>query len=198
MRELLAAAAYMLALINPISKVFILSMLAQKTEQRDLRRASIQASGVALLLLLLLAAGGKWILGEIFHVEIYSLRIAGGVILFVIGYKALSRGIFFEVKETGSLTDVSMVPLASPMIAGPATITAAISFQPQFGLPKTALAILIAVAANLLVMLCAPFITRLLTRHNLMGALIRITGLVVATIAVQMVLAGLSEWYALQ
>ena len=43
-------------------------------------------------------------------------------------------------------------------------------------------------------MLCARSIASVLTRLNVMGALVRITGLIVMAIGVQMVLGGLSEW----
>jgi len=80
------------------------------------------------------------------------------------------------------------------MIAGPATITAAVSFPAKYGLSITALSIIAAVAVNLFIMLLSPGITGSLIRHNIMGALIRITGLIVATIGVQMILDGFGEY----
>jgi len=196
MGHTLSAALYLVALINPISKVFLLSMLADKEETAAIREASIRASVVALALLLILAAVGNSIFTLVFHVELHSLRVAGGIVLFAIGYQALTRGVFFETTDADKLAEISLVPLASPMIAGPATITAAISFPPAHGLGPTALAILIAVIVNLVIMLFSRHIGAVLMRFNLMGALIRITGLIVATIAAEMVLSGLGEWYA--
>lgn len=195
MDEIIGATLYMLALINPISKVFILSLLASRFTARQLRMTSIRSSGIALVILLSLAAAGHLILHFVFHVEVYSLRIAGGIILFAIGYKALTQGVFFESDAAEKMADISIVPLASPMIAGPATITAAISFPGEFGLFKTCAALILALGLNLVVMLSARQIGAILSSHNLMGALIRITGLIVATIAVQMVLSGVGEWY---
>jgi len=192
---MIGATLYMIALINPINQVSILSLLAPRFTARQLRTTSIRSSVIALLILLSLAAAGHVILNFVFHVEVYSLRIAGGIILFVIGYNALSQGVFFESAEVEKLADMSIVPLASPMIAGPASITAAISFPGQYGLLKACIAITIALGVNLVMMLFARRIGSILSKHNLMGALIRITGLIVATIAVQMVLSGLSEWY---
>ena len=195
MEQMIGATLYMIALINPINQVSILSLLAPRFTARQLRTTSIRSSVIALLILLSLAAAGHVILNFVFHVEVYSLRIAGGIILFVIGYNALSQGVFFESAEVEKLADMSIVPLASPMIAGPASITAAISFPGQYGLLKACIAITIALGVNLVMMLFARRIGNVLSKHNLMGALIRITGLIVATIAVQMVLSGLSEWY---
>src|SRR5208337_3437215 len=100
----------------------------------------------------------------------------------------------FEVSKNQKLEDLSVVPLASPMIAGPATITAAVSFPAKYGITVTAVSVIIAIFINFLVMIISPFLSRTLTRHNIMGALIRITGLIVATIGVQMVLDGFGEY----
>jgi len=199
MDRLFDSTLYCLALINPISKVFILTILGEKESGAELRRTSIRASGIALVILLLFAFAGTFILREIFHVEVYSLRVAGGIVLFSVGFKALWKGVFFEVDDKNRFADLSIVPLASPMIAGPATITAAVSLaaEPDVGPAATAISLTLAVLVNLLVMLSAPWVGRALQRHNVMGALIRITGLIVATIAVQMILSGLGEWMRL-
>jgi multiple antibiotic resistance protein len=192
--NLISSALYFLALINPISKIFVLSTLAKDYDARRLRSLSFYSSLVGLGILVSFAVAGSFILDKFFHVDIYSFKAVGGVVLFAIGFKALNKGVFFEVQENASLEEISIVPLASPLIAGPATITAAVSFSFQHEMGLTLAAIGIALTANLLLMLIAAPIARLLTRFNLMGALIRITGLVVATIAAQMVLDGLSEW----
>lgn len=193
--DFLTTALYVLALINPVSKVFLLTTFAKEMRPRELRAASVKASAIALAILLVLAAAGNFLLHRVFHVEIYSLQIAGGAVLFALGLKALMQGVFFEKHEGEKLADVSIAPLASPMLAGPGTITAAISLSSEHGLAWAAAAVSAAMAANLGIMLLAPVIGEPLKRHNMMGALIRITGLVVATIAVQMVLGGAGEWW---
>jgi multiple antibiotic resistance protein len=195
MDKLLDLTLYFLAVINPVSKIFILTVLAKETSHGELRRISLRASIVALVILLAFAVLGNIILTRIFHVDLYSFKVAGGAILFYIGFKALSKGTFFEIDAKEKLEDVSIVPIASPMIAGPATITVAVSFTVAYGILVTAVAMTIAVAINLAIMLVAEYIGQQLMKHNLMGALIRITGLIVATIAVQMVFAGISDWH---
>ena len=195
MAQWFANSLYMLALINPVSKVFILSMLPEETEAREVARISVRSSVIALAILIGLAAAGNFILSNIFQVQLYSLRVAGGLVLLYVGFNALTKGIFFETSENQKLFDISVVPLASPLIAGPATITAAISFSAEYGVGFTCASLSVAVFTNLLIMLSARYMGRYLMAHNMMGALIRITGLIVATIAVQMVLSGLAAWY---
>ena len=140
------------------------------------------------------AIGGDFVLKSLFNVNIYSLKIVGGIVLLLKGYQALSRGLFFETSATQRLEDVSIVPLASPMIAGPATIAASVSFPSIYGLSTVLLGIIAVVLFTGVVMFLSKRICSVLARFNIMGALIRITGLIVATIGTQMALDGIREF----
>lgn len=185
---------YFLALINPASKVLILSQMDPPYSRQDMVKVSATATLVALLILLFLSAIGHFILEKIFHVEIYSLQIAGGVVLFVIGLTSIRTGHFFEQDRRNRLEDISIVPLAAPMIAGPGTITAAISFSSTLGLSATIVSLTCAILINFLIMLSSSWIGKTLERFHAFGPLIRITGLIVAAVAVQMILTGVSQW----
>lgn len=195
MTVLLSAVLYFIALVNPISKVFILSVMAREIGPRELRLLALRSSGVALAILLVFSLLGHVVLTMLFHVELYAFQIVGGIVLFFTGFRALSRGLFYDQDEHKSVAEMAIVPLASPMIAGPASITAAISFPSLYGKGIAIAAMVAALAVNLAFMLFAQPMGRVLERYNLMGALIRITGMIVATIAVQMVLTGLATWY---
>ncbi|MBN2712531.1 MAG: MarC family protein [Planctomycetes bacterium] len=195
--ELLSNSLYLLIMINPISKVFILSVIGKEAESpAEMRKISVHASMVAFFILITAAVGGNFLLSKVFHVEIYSLQVAGGMVLFYNGFKALTKGVFFEMDANNRLSDLSIVPLASPMIAGPATITLVITLASHWGTFHTVIAILVAVGCNMLIMLTTDIISGFLLRFNIMGALIRITGLLVATIAVQMIMQGLAYWHS--
>ena len=125
----------------------------------------------------------------------HSLKTAAGIILFFVGYHALNKGVFFEVDEKKKHEDLSLVPLASPMIAGPATITAAISLNTEHGYLLGASCITLAILGNLLVMLLYRHVSSFMVRYQLMGALVRITGLIVTAISVEMVFSGIEDRY---
>ena len=188
---------YFLALVNPASKVFILSSIDPPYSRRELLTISSKATSVALGILLVLSAVGHFVLRSVFHVEIYSLQIAGGIILFIIGLTAVRKGRFYEQDFHGSRIDISIVPLGAPLIAGPGTITAAISFASTRGISLTAASLSAALAVNFLVMLLSLWIGKTLDRFHVFGPLIRITGLIVTAVAVQMTLTGLAQWLAL-
>ena len=191
----LSTAAYFVALVNPASKILILSSMQQEHTAKELRRISIRSTMVAASILLVLTVAGNFILGSIFHVDLYSLKIAGGIILFMIGLLAVRKGVFYESVPGNDKNDVSIVPLAAPLIVGPGTITGAISFASEHGIATTLLSAGIALLFNLLLMLFSPTIGKCLGRLNATGPLIRITGLIVAAVAIQMVLGGLGAWF---
>lgn len=184
---------YFLALINPVSKVFILGTLQPPCSHRELAMLSVRSTAVAFLILLVLTICGDFLLRDVFRVDIYSLKIAGGLVLFLIGLTAVRRGRFFEETLARS-SDISIVPLAVPLLAGPGTMTGAISFASEYGVILTLICITLALAINLGIMLFSARIGEALERMHATGPLIRITGLIVATVAVQMVLDGLGQW----
>jgi multiple antibiotic resistance protein len=192
--DLLQNTLYLLVLMNPISKIFILSVLAEEFPREAMRKLILKSSLFALGILLALGVGGNLVLEQIFHVQMYSLKTAAGVILFFVGYNALSKGVFFEVDEKRKHEDVSLVPLASPMIAGPATITAAISLNTEYSHMLASSCITLAILGNLLVMLLYRRVSSFMVRYQLMGALVRITGLIITAISVEMVFSGIDDW----
>ena len=184
-----------LALINPISKLFVVSTLSEKLNDQQVRYMCIKAACVAAMILVLFTLCGSTLLGNIFHVQIYSFKIAGGFVLALRGLQAVQKGLFFETPgRIHNLEDILVVPLASPMIAGPATIAATISFPATYGMLITLIAIIAASAMNLVVMLFSRVITVFLMKHHVLGALIRITGLIVATMGIQMIADGIHEY----
>jgi multiple antibiotic resistance protein len=195
-QTLMASTIYLLALINPISKVFFLASAEDVRRGRQLLIVSLEASAVALGILLVFIILGNALFTSIFHVDIYSFQILGGIVLFTLGYRALTKGVFYEAQESHSISEHALMPLASPLIAGPATITAVIALTAQNGAMQTSLATFIAIAFNFVFMLLSIVLFKMLRHYNLVGALIRVTGLIVSMISVQMILEGLRSWVA--
>ncbi|APV43471.1 multiple antibiotic resistance protein [Dehalogenimonas formicexedens] len=194
LQTLAASTIYLLALINPISKVFFLASAEDAKRGRDLLLVSLESSAAALLILVVFIILGNVVFTSVFHVDIYSFEILGGIVLFTLGYRALTRGVFYEAQESQRLSEHAIMPLASPLIAGPATITAVIALTAQNGALQTSLSTFIAVAVNFVFMLLSIPLFRFLRHYNMVGALIRVTGLIVSMISVQLILEGLRNW----
>ena len=194
--KLLENSLYLLALLNPASKVMFLSTYEPALNRRQIWELAWKSSLAALAILIVLAGAGEVVLRGVFKVELYSLRITGGLILFMIGWTAVREGRFIQKQEHNlreNFTYLSLVPLAAPLIAGPGTIAAAISGTAEYGLALTASALTLAILVNFVVMLFSRPINRALERTHLLGPLIRLTGLIISAVSVQMVITGLHE-----
>lgn len=192
--HILVTTLYFLALINPISKVSVLAVLSSAHERDGFLRVTAKASLVAGAILLGSMIFGDFVLRSVFRVELHSLRLAGGVVLCWVGFNALRKGVFFEQETQTRFEDAALVPLACPMIAGPATIAACIALRSRDGVLVTGLSIILAAAMNHVVMMFSRQISTALGKFNLLGAMVRLTGLIVMTIGTQMALDGISAW----
>lgn len=188
---------YLLALLNPASKVLFLSTYEPPLTSKQVFELSWKSSLAALGILAAFAVIGQFVLKEIFRIDMYSLKITGGFVLFFVGWTAIQQGRFFQKRDHDlreDFNELSIVPLAAPLIAGPGTITVAISFATEYGHTACLAALTLALAANFVLMLFSLPLGRLLRYLHLVGPLIRITGLIVSAVAVQIILSGASEW----
>ncbi len=190
----LSAFVAILALVNPVQKIFVITSLQNQFTDKELKYLSLKASITAFVILVLFLFLGQMIFNYVFHIQLYAFQVTCGVVLFYNGITGLQKGVFLQVDQNVKLTDLSAVPIAMPMIAGPATITAAVTFPTNYGWGITIISIFGALGVNLLLMLYSKSIGNVLTKLNFMNALIRITGLIVATIGVQMVFTGITNF----
>jgi multiple antibiotic resistance protein len=192
--DVMVNSLYVLALLNPISKISVLSSLSTTDTKDHVSLVAAKSSAIAAVIIILNMVFGEFILRHVFHLQLYSLRIAGGLVLCWVGFNALRKGVFFERDLPARFADIAVVPLACPMIAGPAALTASLTMIVQQGTLVAVFSVLLALLINFIIMISAKNISRLLTRLNILGAIIRITGLIVMTMGVQMTLDGLSAW----
>lgn len=194
--QMVENAFYLLALLNPASKIMFLASYEPSLTSKQNFELSWKSSFAALIILLLLSAAGHFILSRIFRVEMYSLQITGGLVVFVIGWTAINEGRFVKkIQETAKndMTDISLVPLAAPLIAGPGMIAAAITGSAQDGFMLTSCSLTIAVFINFLLMICSASINAFLVKTHMIGPLIRLTGLVISVVAMQMIISGIKQ-----
>ena len=159
------------------------------------RRACIIASGI-LLLFIFCGLGIFKILG----ITLPAFQIAGGILLLRIGIAQLNserkRVREDEQKESYARDDISVFPLATPLLAGPAAISTVVLLSTQVD-NNTEKALLggAAVAAMFLSFCCFYFATmfvRFLGRTGL-NLVTRLMGIILTAIAVQFVVNGVLE-----
>ena len=189
-------ALYFIALLNPASKVMFLSTYEPKLTRKQIVELSWKSSTAALLILITLATFGEIVLSKIFRVELYSLKITGGIVLFMIGLVAIREGHFVNRDENQKqidFTDLSLIPLATPLIAGPGIIAAGISTAAQYGVVSVIISLFLGIFINFVIMLFSSGINRVLEKLHLIGPLIRLTGLIISGVAAQMIINGIKE-----
>ena len=196
--QLLKDTLYFLAIVNPPSKILFLSAYQPPLSFRDNLQLSRTASLVAAAILLVTAIAGNFVLKDIFRIDLYSLKICGGIILFFSGFSAVRHGHFMldDNHKVRDFSEVSIIPLAAPLIAGPGTIAIGMTLASVSGIIYAVIVIILAITCNFLFMIFAAPLSRLLSQAHMTGPAIRMTGLIVATMAIQFILSGLSEWWS--
>ena len=184
--QILENSLYLLALLNPASKVMFLSTYDPHLSRKQIFELSWKSSAAALMMLVVLAGAGEIVLSKIFRVELYSLRITGGLVVFLIGWTAIREGRFMQKRHQSmkeNFTDLSL-----------GTIAAAISSTAEFGIFATTCALSLAIFTNFIFMMFSPAINNVLEKTHLIGPLIRLTGLIIAATAMQMIATGIKEF----
>lgn len=190
----------LLAIVNPLSAVPIfVAMTATYTREHrihTLRRAIL----TAFLVMVLAAVAGPMIL-RFFGITTHAFQIAGGILLFSIGWDMLnarrSRVKTTEEEETegASREEIGIIPLGFPSLVGPGTITTVITLQSQAETVAHSISILVAILLVTLIAWAtlggAPFLTRKLG-HTGMNVFTRIMGLLLTVIGAQLIINGVT------
>lgn len=186
----------LLAIVNPIAAVPVFLAVTADQDAERRRHTVMRAVTSAVLILVVFAALGPWILG-FFGITTYAFRIAGGVIFFMIGWDMLqarrSRVKTTEEEEGEVRADPAIIPLGIPTIAGPGAITTVIALVGQAPDWLHVAAVYVAIAAvalvTALVLLTAPAVLRRLGQTGL-NVITRIMGLLVMVVGTQFVIDG--------
>jgi multiple antibiotic resistance protein len=158
--------------------------MARQERKRIVRQSLITALLVAVGFVLL----GKTIF-RLMGITVSDFMVAGGVMLFVIAVLDLvseSKGARYAVQTIGA------VPIGTPLIIGPATLTMSLILVDVYGLVQTLLAIIANIAVAGVVFLSADYLTRVLGQAG-SRAVSKVAALILAAIAVMMIRKGLPE-----
>jgi multiple antibiotic resistance protein len=187
-------------IIDPPGCAPIYASLTKGATAAQRRNMAIRATVVAAGILLVFALFGEQLLGAL-HIELNSFRIAGGIMLFLI-----ATDMVFEKRterreeraqkiiDTPEIEDVSVFPMAMPMIAGPGSIASVMLLMSQNEGIDRASIILAALGAvlvlTLLALMAAGPIMRVLG-DKVEAVITRLLGVLLAALAAQFVIDGL-------
>ncbi|GAB6053132.1 MarC family protein [Magnetospira thiophila] len=191
---LLSAIIVLTLIMDPVGNAPVfLNVLARVPEERRrwiILREMLIALGILVLFLFL----GRQILTAM-DISSPALSIAGGVVLFLISLRMI-----FPRRGESLVGDIEgeepfIVPLAVPLIAGPSALTMLVLFatrEPE-RLWTWLVALLVAWAVTATVLLLSDQLRRLLKERG-ERALVRLMGMILVTMSVQMLLNGIGEF----
>lgn len=191
--ELFISSVITLCLVmDPFGNIPLFISALKKVAPERRKTVLIRELSIALGITVAFLFLGKWFLNA-FGISSYSLSIAGGIILFIISVKL----VFSNDDETHSSPkeeEPFIVPLAIPLVAGPAALSIVMILSAQQ--PNkliTLAAVLVASVINSAVLMLSFPISNLLGKRGL-AAIERLTGMILVLMSVDMVMKGVSEF----
>ncbi len=191
------------ATISPIDIAFMFSALTVNTTPAHRRRMAFRGTLIAAIILVGFALAGDWLLSSL-GISLAAMRTAGGILLMLIGIEMVfartsggTSATDEEQAEARAKDDISVFPLATPLIAGPGTMGAVILL---IGNTKGDLSLQLVVIGALLVVLLITLISLLLAAEiqKLIGitgmhVITRVFGILLCALAVQFIFDGVIE-----
>lgn len=196
----LSIVATVFAILNPIGAVPTLMVLTDgytaSEKKRVISKSIMVASGMILGFMFL----GIYIF-LVLGIDISDFKVAGGILLFKVAFDMLQGKVSNtkltpqETQESIDREAVGIVPIGTPLLAGPGTITTAMIYfnSPQYFISERIAVILAVITVLLISYIVLRLSNPLFNRLGKTGSLIisRIMGLLLASIAIEFITSGL-------
>jgi multiple antibiotic resistance protein len=208
---LLASFVTFFVAIDPVAMAPMFTTMTARMTLEWRRQMAFKSIAVATGILLAFAFGGAWLLEQI-HVSIDAFRIAGGILLFLIAVDMLfekraerreERAEEVAAKQAqhpSHQDDISVFPLAIPLISGPGAIASIMLFFAEHEDMASRGVILAGVGANLALCLIAFLAAGPLSKimgETVASMLTRIFGILLAALAAQFVVDGIRNVFGI-
>lgn len=190
------------AVMNPVANAAVFVGLTSSEDEHARKRIARRSVFAAFLIILFFCILGKAIF-ELFGITLPAFRIAGGVLIFLVGYHMLhgqpSKLHHMEKNsrddDNGEGASIAISPLAVPVLAGPGTIATAVNYSATGSHMEGAVTIAAFSA------LCLITYVAFLSGNRLMSVLgssgmdvvTRLMGLILSVVGVQMLIQGIHE-----
>ena len=194
------------AIMNPIANTPIFLGLTSGDDRGTVKSIAFRSVFIAFIIVSIFAISGK-IIFDMFGITLYALRITGGVIVFLIGYRMLQgeSSPNHDEKKAGEAVQkdkdvalgIAVSPLAMPILAGPGTIATAMNFATEGGVAETVVTIiafgLLCVLTCILFLFGERFVKAI--GPSALNVVTRMMGLILAVIGTQMLIEGIHQAY---
>ena len=187
------------AIMNPISNLPAYMALVADDSQKKKKKIAFRSLLIAFVIVTVFIFSGDFIF-KVFGITIVSFRIAGGVLVAVIGYHMINgnhspsyKGMEQQAVNSDPMS-IAISPLAMPLFAGPGTITTALSLA-NGGLQNqliTIVAFAFLCVITYLLLRSAKQIAEFLG-ENLMKIITKLMGLLLFSIGIQMIITSVQS-----
>lgn len=189
----LHALTALFVIIDPIGAALIFNSLTAGSTQRHRNIMAIKSVIISTALLILFGNYGETLFQHL-GININSLRIAGGILLFYTAFHMITQEIKFTKAQENQ--DISVFPMSIPLLAGPGTLTLSILLFSKEGSGSELFSIIAAIVSILIVTLIAMITSKYLKK--IIGKtgdeiLRRFLGVVLAALAIQFIFEGVSQ-----
>ena len=197
------AFASVFIIVNPVEATMVFVSLTPDATSAERARISFRAAAVAYFVALLFALSGDMVL-RFFGATVDSLRVAGGILLFIMAIEMLKakprrKVTAAELADASDREDVSVFPLVTPLLTGPGAITTVIvlmgSAPGAIEKGVILLALTATFVATYLILRSSEYVGRILGVTGIL-VMTRIMGLMLGAIAVNFVAVGAWNIYA--
>ena len=192
-----------LVVIDPPGCAPIFASLTSGTSGEHRRATAFRSVGIAAGILIFFGLLGQQLLHAL-GVSLTAFRIAGGILLFLIAVDMIfekrteRRETRAEEVSAAHVDDISVFPMAIPMIAGPGSIASIMLLMARSDGLSASLVVLAALLATLLLTLLCLLLAGPLMRalgHRMEAMLTRLLGVILAALAAQFVIDGLKRTF---
>ena len=195
MELILSSVVTLILIMDPFGNIPLFITALKKVSPERRRFVLLRELGIATLIMVtFLFAGGKAL--DLLDIQQYSMGISGGIILFIMSLKLVFNSLEDEnAKHERKDEEPFIVPLAIPLIAGPATLSMLLIFSatPGGNVWIILVALLIASFINSAILLLSFPISNMLGKRGLI-AVERLTGMLLVLMSVNMVMNGIAEF----
>jgi multiple antibiotic resistance protein len=193
------------SIVDPFATLPIFIAITRGEDKRSQERTALRASFTVLAVLTAFGLAGS-VIFSFFGITIPAFKMAGGILLFMVALDMMrakesdTRSTKEERTEAVQKEDVGVIPLGLPLLSGPGSIAAVMVLTGKAKHIEERIALHVAIVAvaiiTFLILRSASFFSRALGRTgiNLIG---RIMGLILAATAMQFVIDGAREAFAL-
>ncbi len=186
---LVQAVVMLFIIIDPLGNAPLFYAYTSHLSPRVRRGIIVKSVAIAAGLLLFFGLAGQPFF-QFFGVTLNDFRIAGGIILFIYGIMGIMGKT--EVEKITEPESIAVVPLATPLLAGPGAIATVVFIKYNWGLVTTLAAITINTILALALLLAGDRLLKLMGRQGSL-LLTRLFSMILAAIAVSMIRQGIIE-----